>query len=120
MMSGDASDAGAGEDPASRVSPTGAHHLSRHPSGDHQIIGLITLFTSAIFVVVGAVWALAAVGGWWMLALAVAIHLLASAVVLAEVAAVMTDQSLTLAVIDRVSSRRKAHRARPDTDTDTR
>ena len=81
-----------------------------HPSGDHQIIGLISLFTSAIFVVVGAVWVLTVVGGWWMLALAVVVHLTASAVVLAEVASVMTDQSLTMAVIDRISSFWRAHR----------
>jgi hypothetical protein len=81
-----------------------------HPSGDHQIIGLISLFTSAILVVVGAVWALTVVGGWWMLALAVFVHLTASAVVLAEVAAVMTDQSLTMAVIDRIGSFWRAHR----------
>jgi hypothetical protein len=87
-------------------------HARPHPSGDHQIIGLIGLFTSAILVVVGAVWALTVVGGWWMLALAVVVHLTASAVVLAEVAAVMTDQSLTIAVIDRINSFRRAHRKR--------
>jgi len=108
MMSTNAPNTGTDQDPTSQVSGTVAQHLSRHPSGDHQIIGLITLFTTAILVVVGAVWALAAVGGWWMLALAVAVHLSASAIVLAEVAAVMTDQSLTLAVIDRVTSRRAA------------
>src|SRR6185312_3025210 len=106
MTPSDVSDAGTGEDPVAGAG-TGEdpvagpnatpHHLNRHPSGDHQIIGLITLFTTAILVVVAAVWALAAVGGWWMLALAVAIHFLASAVVLAEVAAVMSDQSLTVA-----------------------
>ena len=109
MMSSDVPDAGTGEDQASRASASG-HHLSRHPSGDHQIIGLITLFTTAILVVVAAVWALGAVGGWWMLALAVVIHLLASAVVLAEVAAVMSDQSLTVAVIERITSGRRARR----------
>jgi hypothetical protein len=109
MMPSDMSDAGTGEDPVTGASAT-AHHLSRHPSGDHQIVGLITLFTTAIFAVVAAVWALAAVGGWWMLALAVAIHFLASAVVLAEVAAVMSNQSLTVAVIERLASRRRARR----------
>ena len=90
-----------------------ARHLNRHPSGDHQIIGLISLFTVAILVVVGAVWALGAVGGWWMLALAVAVHLLATAVVLAEVFAVISDQSLTLEVIDRIASLRRARRRWP-------
>lgn len=109
MMSTSAPNIGTDQDPASQVSATVVQHLSRHPSGDHQIIGLISLFTTAILVVVGAVWALAAVGGWWMLALAVAVHLTASAIVLAEVAAVMTDQSLTMAVIDHITSRRRAH-----------
>jgi len=86
MMSTSAPNTGTDQDPASQVSPTVVQHLSRHPSGDHQIIGLISLFTTAILVVVGAVWALAAVGGWWMLALAVAVHLTASAIVLAEAA----------------------------------
>jgi small-conductance mechanosensitive channel len=90
-----------------------SRHARPHPSGDHQIIGLISLFTAAILVVVGAVWALTAVGGWWMLALAVAVHLTASAVVLAEVAAVMSDQSLTMAVIERIGSFRRAHRKQP-------
>ena len=115
MMSTSAPNTGTDQDPASQVSPTVVQHLSRHPSGDHQIIGLISLFTTAILVVVGAVWALAAVGGWWMLALAVAVHLTASAIVLAEVAAVMTDQSLTMAVIDRITSRRRARRNPPVT-----
>jgi len=115
MMPTSAPNTGTDQGPASQVSGTVVQHLSRHPSGDHQIIGLIGLFTTAILVVVGAVWALAAVGGWWMLALAVAVHLTASAIVLAEVAAVMTDQSLTMAVIDRITSRRRARRDRPGT-----
>lgn len=115
MMSTSAPNTSTDQDPASQVSGTVVQHLSRHPSGDHQIIGLITLFTTAILVVVGAVWALTAVGGWWMLALAVTVHLLASAIVMAEVAAVMTDQSLTMTVIDRITSRRKARRDRPGT-----
>lgn len=115
MMSASASNTGMDEDPASQVSRTAPQHVRPHPSGDHQIIGLISLFTTAILVVVGAVWALAAVGGWWMLALAVAVHLTASTIVLAEVAAVMTDQSLTMAVIDRIASRRRARRNRPVT-----
>jgi hypothetical protein len=112
-MSSGASDPGPDGGAAPQLRGSVAHHLSRHPSGDHQIIGLITLFTVAILVVVCAVWALTAVGGWWMLALAVAVHLLASAVVLAEVAAVMSDQSLTMAVLDRIASRRHARRERP-------
>lgn len=115
MMSTSAPNTSTDQDPASQVSGTVVRHLSRHPSGDHQIIGLITLFTTAILVVVGAVWALTAVGGWWMLALAVTVHLLASTIVMAEVAAVMTDQSLTMAVIDRITSRRKARRDRSGT-----
>jgi hypothetical protein len=110
MTSTSAPNTGTDQGPAAQVSGTVVQHLSPHPSGDHQIIGLISLFTAAILVVVGAVWALAAVGGWWMLALAVAIHFLASAVVLAEVAAVMSNQSLTVAVIERLASRRRARR----------
>ena len=90
--------------------PAGTRPAHRHPSADHQIVGLITLFTAAILVVVGAVWALSAVGGWWMFALAVTVHLLATTVVLAEVAAFMTDQSLTGAAIERVAARRRARR----------
>ena len=92
------------------TSPAGRSPSRPHPSGDRQIVGLISLFTIAILVVVGAVWALTAVGGWWMLALAVTVHLLASAVVLAEVAAFMADQSLTGAVIERVAAHRRPRR----------
>lgn len=79
-------------------------------SGDHQILGLILLFTTAILAVVGAVWALTAVGGWWMLAAAFAVHLLASTLVLAEVFAVMSDQSLSHEAMTRIASWRRAHR----------
>ncbi|MBA3806920.1 MAG: hypothetical protein H0X28_00790 [Solirubrobacterales bacterium] len=109
-MSTSASSTGTDDDLASRASRKAPQYDRRHPGGDHQIIGLISLFTGAILVVVGAVWALTAVGGWWMLGLAVAVHLLASTIVLAEVAAVLTDQSLTMAVIDRIASYRRAHR----------
>jgi small-conductance mechanosensitive channel len=115
MMSTGMSNTGTDHDPTSRATRTVSQHVRRHPSGDHQIVGLITLFTTAILAVVGAVWALTAVGGWWMLALAVTVHLLASTIVLAEVAAVMTDQSLTMAVLDRIASYRRAHRKRPVT-----
>jgi hypothetical protein len=99
--------------PASQPLQTSPQHARRHPGADHQILGLITLFTVAILVVVAAVWALTAVGGWWMLALAVAVHLLASTVVLAEIAAFMTDQSLTAAAVDHIASRRRAQRKQP-------
>lgn len=115
MTSTSTANIGTDGDPASQASRTVSRQVRRHPSGDHQIIGLIVLFTTAILVVVGAVWALTAVGGWWMLALAVSVHLLASTIVLAEVAAVMTDQSLTMAVVDRITSYRRAHRKRPVT-----
>ncbi|HWG09340.1 MAG TPA: hypothetical protein VN672_10060 [Solirubrobacteraceae bacterium] len=91
-------------------SPAATQPTLASTSGDHQILGLILLFTAAIFAVVGAVWALAAVGGWWMLAVAFAVHLLASALVLAEVFAVMTDQSLSHEAITRITSWRRAHR----------
>jgi small-conductance mechanosensitive channel len=108
-MSGSTPDpqqATAGAPPSGRAPDAGRPH----PTGDRLIVGLLSLFTIAILVVVGAVWALTAVGGWWMLALAVTVHLLASAVVLAEVAAFMTDQSLTGAVIERVAAHRRPRR----------
>lgn len=49
----------------------------------------MALFTVAILLVVGAVWALAALGGWWMLALAMLVHLCVSALVMFEVARVI-------------------------------
>jgi hypothetical protein len=104
------------DDAAAEPELPGARPNARpHPGGDHQIIGLLSLFTSAILVVVAAVWALTVVGGWWMLALVVIVHLTASAVVLAEVAAVMSDQSLTMAVIDRIGSARRSRRKQPVT-----
>jgi len=36
---------------------------------------VLVLFTAAVLLVVGAVWALASVGGWWMLAAAMLVHL---------------------------------------------
>ena len=98
----------ASPDPGSPPAATEPTLASR--SGDHQILGLILLFTAAIFAVVGAVWALSAVGGWWMLAVAFLVHLLASALVLAEVFAVMTDQSLSHEAMTRITSWRRAHR----------
>jgi glycosyltransferase A (GT-A) superfamily protein (DUF2064 family) len=49
----------------------------------------MAIFTVAILLVVGAVWALAAVGGWWMLGLAMLVHLCVSALVMFEVARVI-------------------------------
>jgi hypothetical protein len=95
-------------DPGS--SPGAAPPTLASTSGDHQLLGLILLFTAAIFAVVGAVWALTVVGGWWMLAAAFIVHLLASALVLAEVFAVMTDQSLSHEALTRIASWRRAHR----------
>lgn len=75
---------------AARPAATGPRAGGQPPDGGGKIVWLMVLFTAAIFAVVGAVWALAAVGGWWMLALAMSVHLLASAIVLLEVAHVMT------------------------------
>jgi hypothetical protein len=52
----------------------------------------MAIFTVAILLVVGAVWALAAVGGWWMLAAAMAVHFSVSAFVMIEVARVIAGR----------------------------
>jgi hypothetical protein len=53
---------------------------------------MMVLFTAAILLVVGAVWALAAVGGWWMLAAAMLVHLGVTTVVMIHVARVVAGR----------------------------
>ena len=53
---------------------------------------VLVLFTAAVLLVVGAVWALASVGGWWMLAAAMLVHLGVTTVVMIYVARVVAGR----------------------------
>jgi hypothetical protein len=78
-MSAEASD-----QPGGRVAP---------PGDGGRAVTMMLLFTAAIMLVVGAIWALTAVGGWWMLAAAMAIHLAVTTIVLIEVVRVIGGRS---------------------------
>lgn len=53
---------------------------------------LLGLFTTALLIVVAAVWMVAAIGGWWVLAIAFTVHLVVTAFVLTAIFAVLRER----------------------------
>ena len=59
------------------------------PADGRRALELIALFTGAIMLVAGALWALAAIGGWWMPVAAMLVHLAMTSLVMIEVTRVI-------------------------------